>query len=78
MAIALRSARAVTVIDLTGRLSISADERESAPLRNAISGPIKAGNLDIVVNLSGRRKSTRAALLDAAVEWRDTATELPE
>ena len=53
MDISFRSAGAVTVLDLTGRLVVSADEREIAPLRNAIRALIKAGHLDIVVNLSG-------------------------
>jgi anti-sigma B factor antagonist len=53
MDISLRSSGAVTVLDLTGRLVVSADEREIAPLRNAICAVIRAGHLDIVVNLSG-------------------------
>src|SRR5512145_1772135 len=53
MEIAFRSAGAATVIDLTGRLCVGPDERETAPLRNAICALIKAGHLDIVVNLSG-------------------------
>jgi anti-anti-sigma factor len=53
MEISLRSAGAVTVIDLTGRLSVGPEEREIAPLRKAISTLLKAGHLDIVVNLSG-------------------------
>ena len=53
MDISLRSSGAVAVLDLTGRLVVSADEREIAPLRNAICAVIRAGHLDIVVNLSG-------------------------
>jgi anti-sigma B factor antagonist len=53
MELSLRYAGAVTVIDLTGRLSVGPEERETAPLRNAICALIKAGHLDIVVNLCG-------------------------
>ena len=53
MDISLRSAGAITVIDLVGRLTVSADEREIAPLRNAICAVIKAGHRDVVVNLRG-------------------------
>ena len=53
MDISVRSSGAVTVLDLTGRLVVSADEREIAPLRNAICALIRTGHLDIVVNLSG-------------------------
>jgi anti-sigma B factor antagonist len=53
MDISLRSSGAVTVLDLTGRLVVGADEREIAPLRNAIRALLKAGHLDLVVNLSG-------------------------
>jgi len=53
MDISLRSSGAVTVLDLTGRLVVGGDEREIARLRNAICALLKAGHLDIVVNLSG-------------------------
>ena len=41
------------MLDLTGRLVAGGDEREIARLRHAICGLIRAGHLDIVVNLSG-------------------------
>lgn len=53
MDISLRSAGAITVVHLTGRLLVGADESELVPLRNMIGGLIKAGYLDIVVDLSG-------------------------
>ena len=53
MDISLRSSGAVTVLDLTGRLVAGEDEREIAPLRHAICALLRAGHLDIVVNLSG-------------------------
>ena len=53
MDISLRSAGAVSVLHLTGRLIVGADERELVPLRTTIGGLINAGHLDIVVDLSG-------------------------
>ena len=53
MEIAVRSAGAVTVLDLTGRLVVGSDEREIGPLRHAICALIKAGHRDVVVNLAG-------------------------
>ena len=53
MEIALRSAGAVTVLDLTGRLVVGPDEREIVPLRHAICALIEAGHRDVVVNLAG-------------------------
>jgi len=53
MDISLRSAGAIRVIHLTGRLIVGADEHELVPLRNTIDALIKTGHLDIVVDLSG-------------------------
>jgi anti-sigma B factor antagonist len=53
MDISLRSAGAIRVLHLSGRLIVGADERELVPLRDAIDALIKAGHVDIVVNLSG-------------------------
>ena len=53
MDISLRSAGAITLLHLTGRLIVGAEERELVPLRNTIGALIKAGHLDIVVDLSG-------------------------
>ena len=53
MEISQRSVGAVTVLDLTGRLAVGADERELAPFRSAIFALIEAGCRDIVVNLRG-------------------------
>ncbi len=44
---------AISVLRLNGRLLVGADERELAPLRNTIGALIKAGHLEIVVDLSG-------------------------
>ena len=51
--ISYRSVGSVTVLDLTGRLSVGADEREVAPLRAVIRDLIAGGCRDVVVNLSG-------------------------
>jgi anti-sigma B factor antagonist len=53
MDISLRSAGVISVLQLTGRLIVSADERELVPLRNTIDALINARHLDIVVDLSG-------------------------
>ena len=53
MDIRLRSSGAVSVLDLTGRLVVGVDEREIAPLRHAVCALLRAGQRDIVVNLSG-------------------------
>jgi anti-sigma B factor antagonist len=53
MDISLRSAGAITVLRLAGRLIVGADEHELVPLRNTIGALVKAGHLDIVVDLSG-------------------------
>jgi len=43
----------MTVLDLTGRLCVSADEREIAPLHATILDLISAGRREVLVNLSG-------------------------
>ena len=53
MDISLRSAGAIAVLQLTGRLIVGADEHELVPLRNTISALMETGHLDIVVDLSG-------------------------
>lgn len=53
MDISLRSAGAMSVLHLTGRLIVGADERELVPMRTTIDALINAGYLDIVVDLSG-------------------------
>jgi anti-anti-sigma factor len=53
MEISFRSAGAVAVIDLTGRLHVGPDEREIAPLRNVICALINTGRMHVIMNLSG-------------------------
>ena len=53
MEITRRSVGSVTLLDLTGRLTVSPGEVEVAPLRTAIGGLMTAGCVDIAVNLAG-------------------------
>ena len=52
MQISQRSVGGVTVLDLTGRLTVGPDERELAPLRTPICDLVNVGCVDLVVNLS--------------------------
>ena len=53
MEISRRSAGGVTVLDLTGRLTVGQDEVEVAALRTVICDLINAGRLNVIMNLAG-------------------------
>jgi len=53
MEITYRSVGGVTLLDLTGRLTVSPGEVEVAPLRTAIGELMTAGCVDVAINLAG-------------------------
>ena len=53
MEITRRAVGGITVLDLTGRLTVSPGEVEVAPLRTAICELMTAGCVNIAVNLAG-------------------------